>query len=252
MSRESFRREISREFDAMTGSPSPALSARVRAALAEDRPARPGPLWLAGLAAALIAAIVVGVFVVANFSRHQTSILPAGQPSASPWTQATPTPSAAPSASPSTQPSPTSPAGAYVCASSDRTNPNSPLSAYINAVRTGTHSGYDQVTIQFSTAQPSDIQIVPQSSATFTGSPSGQSITLAGNAGILITIKGADGHTQYTGPTDFKTNYAVLSELRQVQDFEGTVQWALGLAHSACYSYTFLTNPTRLVIYIQQ
>ena len=40
--------------------------------------------------------------------------------------------------------------------------------------------------------------------------------------------------------------------MRQVQDFEGTVQWALGLAHPGCYAYTFLTNPTRLVIYIQQ
>ena len=252
MTRESFRREISREFDAMSGSPSPALSARVRSALAENRPARPGPIWLAGVAAALIAAIVVGVFVVANFNRHQTSILPAGQPSPSPSALATATPSAAPSASPWTQPSPTSPAGAYVCASSDKTNASAPLTAYIDAVRTGTHSGYDQVTIQFSTAQPSDVQIVPQSSATFTGAPSGQTITLAGNAGILITIKGADGHTQYTGATDFKTNYAVLSELRQVQDFEGTVQWALGLSHSGCYAYVFLTNPTRLVIYIQQ
>ena len=68
----------------------------------------------------------------------------------------------------------------------------------------------------------------------------------------MITIKGADGHTQYSGPTDFKTNYAQLKELRQVQDFEGTVQWALGLAHNGCYAYSGLSNPTRLVIYIQQ
>ncbi len=83
-------------------------------------------------------------------------------------------------------------------------------------------------------------------------SPKGTPVTLAGQAGILITITGADGHTRYTGPTDFKTNYSELKELRQVQDFEGMVQWALGLSHSGCYAYTFLTNPTRLVIYIQQ
>jgi hypothetical protein len=153
---------------------------------------------------------------------------------------------------PSAQASPTSPAGRYACGSSAASATNPPLSAFINAVRTGTHAGYDQVTIQFSTAQPSDIKIEPQPNATFTGAPSGQSITIAGQAGILITIKGADGHTQYSGPTDFKTNYSELKELRQVQDFEGTVQWALGLAHTGCYAYSFLTNPTRLVIYIQQ
>jgi len=56
MTRESFRRDINREFDAMSGSPNPALPARVRAALAENRPARIGPpVWMAGVAAAMIA-----------------------------------------------------------------------------------------------------------------------------------------------------------------------------------------------------
>ena len=247
MSRESFRREISRAFDAMSGAPSPALSARVRSALSEQRQPRPGPIWMAGVAAALIALIVVGVLVVSNLSRH-TAIVPATTPSPSPSAVATATPSASPSA----LPSPTSPAGAYTCNSSAQGVSNPPLIAYVNAVRTGTHAGYDQITIQFSTAQPSNVTIEPQSSATFTGAPSGRPITLAGQDGILITIRGADGHTQYTGAIDFKTNYAVLKELRQVQDFEGTVQWGLGLSHAGCYAYTFLTNPTRLVVYIQQ
>ena len=249
MTRESFRRDINREFDAMSGSPSPALPARVRAALAENRPARIGPpVWMAGVAAAMIALIIVGVLVASNLNRHQTGIVPGGAPSPSP----SPVVSATPNATPSAQASPTSPAGAYDCNSSAIGAANPPLSALINGVRTGTHAGYDQVTIQFSTAQPSDIKIEPQPSATFTGAPSGQSITIAGQAGILITIKGADGHTQYSGPTDFKTNYPQLKELRQVQDFEGTVQWALGLAHNGCYAYSGLSNPTRLVIYIQQ
>ena len=248
MSRESFRREINRAFDAMSGPVSPALSPRVRSALSQPRPRNTGPLWMAGLAAGLIALIIVGVLVVSNFNRHQTSGVPAGVASPSPTAVAT----AAPSASPSALPSPVSPAGPYTCAASDKTNPSAPLSAYINAVRTGTHAGYDQVTIQFSDGQPSEVQIVTQASATFTESPRGQAVTLGGRDGILITIRGADGHTQYSGPTDFKTNYAVLVEVRQVQDFEGTVQWALGLSRNACYAYTFLSNPTRLVVYVQQ
>ena len=249
MTRESFRREINREFDAVSGSPSPALPARVRAALAETRPARIGPpVWMAGVAAAMIALIIVGVLVASNLNRHQTGIVPGGAPSPSP----SPVVSATPNATPSAQASPTSPAGRYACGNSAASATNPPLSAFVNAVRTGTHAGYDQVTIQFSNGQPSDVNFDPQSTATFMESPKGQAITLAGQDGILITIKGADGHTQYTGPADFKTNYSELKELRQVQDFEGTVQWALGLAHPGCYAYTFLTNPTRLVIYIQQ
>lgn len=250
MTRDSFRRDINREFDAISGSPSPALSARVRSALAEGRPARPGPVWMAGVAAAVIALIIVSVLVASNINRHQTGIVPGTVPSPSPATS--PVVSATPSGSPSPVASPTSPAGAYICNSSAVGDTNAPLSAFVNAVRTGTHTGYDQVTIQFSNGQPSDVKIEPQSSATFTESPKGTPVTLAGQAGILITITAADGHTQYTGPTDFKTNYSELKELRQVQDFEGMVQWALGLSHSGCYAYTFLTNPTRLVIYIQQ
>jgi hypothetical protein len=249
MSRESFRRDINREFDAMSGPPSPALSARVRSALAEKAEPRRGPLWMASVAAGVIALIIVGVLVASNLNRHTTNV-PAVVPSPSPSPSAVAT--ATPSASPSAQASPTSPAGAYVCNSSATGASGAPQTAFINAVRTGTHTGYDQVTIQFSNGQPSDVKIEPQSSATFTAAPSGRPITLAGQAGILITIQGADGHTQYTGQTDFKTNYAALKELRQVQDFEGTVQWALGLSHSGCYAYTFLSNPTRLVIYIQQ
>src|SRR5260370_30116383 len=100
---QNFGRDLKREFDSISGSPSPALSARVRSALEQDRPARTGPFWMAGLAAGLIAVIVVGVLVVASFNRHQTGVLPGtpSTPTASPSSVATPTPSVAPSPVPS-------------------------------------------------------------------------------------------------------------------------------------------------------
>jgi hypothetical protein len=251
MSRESFRHDLNREFDAISGPPSPALSARVRAALNEPAaPARPAPFWLAGLAAALIAAIVIGLFVVANFNRHQTGVAPAGQTSPSPSVVATETPSVTPSASPAQTP-PDSSLPAFVCGSTALAGTQSPAATFVNAVRTGTHAGYDRVTIQFTNGEPSTVDVSPQGSAKFTLGPSGQSATLAGSAGILITIHGADEHTAYTGPTDIKPGYSVLLEARQVQDFEGVVQWGLGLSKSACYRAFFLTNPARLVIDIQ-
>jgi len=245
---QNFRRDLNREFDAISGSPSPALSARVRAALAENRPARTGPFWMAGLAAGLIAAIVVGVLVVASFNRHQTGVLPAGAP----------TPTATPSASPSVTPSPSptqTPADnlpAFVCAGPvSLAGTSSPTVAFVDAARTGTHPGYDRVTIEFNNGEPANVDMSPHDGTTFTQGASGQQVTLQGSTGLLVIIHGSDEHTAYTGSTDIKTGYSVLLELRQVEDFEGTVQWGLGLSKSVCYRAFYLTNPARLVIDIQ-
>jgi hypothetical protein len=245
MSRESFRRDMNRAFEAMSGPPSPALSARVRSALNERAPARPGPFWVAGLAAALIAAIVVGVFVVSNSNRHLTSNVPGALPSASP--SATPTPGQTP---------PDSNLPAFSCNSgmgfgTKTTSPPQPPVAFIDSVRTGTHSGYDRITIEFQNGLPSSVDLRLQGNSTFTNSPRGDNVTLAGSAGLLVVIKGADEHTAYIGATDFKTNYPVLLEARQMEDFEGTVQWGLGLSKSACYRMFTLASPQRLVIDVQ-
>jgi hypothetical protein len=251
VSRESFRREINREFDAISGPPSPALSARVRSALVETRPARTGPIWIAGVAAGLIAAIVIGVFVVASFNRHQTSVLPGARTSPTPSALVTATPNTTATPSPLQTP-PDSSLPPFVCASvSSVTGTNSPAVAYVDAVRTGTHTGYDRVTIEFNNGAPSRIDISPQNGTTFTQGASGQKITLKGTSGLLVVIHGADEHTAYTGSTDIKPAYPVLVELRQVEDFEGTVQWGFGLSRSACYRAFMLASPARLVIDIQ-
>ena len=82
-------------------------------------------------------------------------------------------------------------------------------------------------------------------------SPKGDQVTLAGKNGILVVVHGADLHTAYSGSTDIKTGYATLVEVRQVEDFEGVVQLALGVSGATCYRAFILTNPTRLVIDIQ-
>jgi len=242
---QDFRRDLKREFDAISGSPSPALSARVRAALAENRPARTGPFWMAGLAAGLIAVIVVGVLVVASFNRHQTGVLP-GTP---------PTPSTTPSSNPSPSPAQTPPDAnlpAFVCAGPvSLVGTGSPTVAFVDAVRTGTHPGYDRVTIEFNNGEPGRVDMSPHDGTTFTQGASGQQVTLSGSTGLLVIIHGSDEHTAYSGSTDIKTAYSVLLELRQVEDFEGTVQWGLGLSKTACYRAFYLTNPARLVIDIQ-
>lgn len=239
MPNENFRRELGHVFDEIAGSPSGALRDRVRSSLA-DVPERKGPFWIAGIAAAMIAAIVVGLLVVANLNRNPTAVVPG----------------ALPTASPSSSPTPGSSLPAFTCDSftgfvASSTVPASPPIAFVDAVRPGTHTGYDRITIEFNNIVPSKVDVATQSNAAFTQYASGQPVILEGSAGVLVTMHGADEHTDYSGPIDFKTGYAVLVEARQVQDFEGTVQWGLGLSKSACYRAFFLTNPARLVVDIQ-
>jgi hypothetical protein len=247
---QDFRRDLNREFDAISGSPSPALSARVRSALAQSRPARTGPFWMAGLAAGLIAAIVVSVLVVSNLGRH-TGIGPATIPSPSPSSVSTATPSGTPSPVPSATP-PDSNLPAFVCAGPvSLAGANTPTVAFVDAVRTGTHAGYDRVTIEFNNGEPANVDMSPHDGTTFTQGASGQQVTVQGTTGLLVIIHGADEHTAYSGPTDIKPGYSALVELRQTEDFEGTVQWGFGLAKTACYRAFFLTSPARVVIDIQ-
>jgi hypothetical protein len=241
MTNENFRRELGHVFDEIAGSPSSALPDRVRSSLA-NVPEQRGQYWIAGVAAALIALVVIGVLFVGNPLKHQSPIVPGAV--------ASPTPSA--SLSPSPSYSPTPPAQPFVCASPTTfTGQQAPASALVDAVRTGTHAGYDRLTIEFQNGVPASVDVTPQNSAGFTQGASGQPVTLSGSAGILVTIHGADEHTAYSGPTDLKTGYSVLLEARQVQDFESVVQWGVGLSRSACYRGFLLTSPFRLVIDVQ-
>jgi hypothetical protein len=247
VTREDFRRELGDAFDSISGPPSPALPDRVRSALVEA-PERRGPVWIAALAAAVIAVIIVGVLLVGN-PLNRGSILPGGHGTSTP-TPCFPT-CPAPAPSPSPNPSPVVSPTPFVCSVSTTTTSQAPLSAYIDAVRVGTHTGYDRLTIEFKNGQPGSIELRTQASTTFMRSPRGDTVKLAGKDGILVTIRGADAHTAYSGSTDFKTGFTDLLEVREVQDFEGVVQWGLGLSATPCYSTVILTNPTRLVIDIQ-
>jgi hypothetical protein len=120
--------------------------------------------------------------------------------------------------------------------------------ALVEGVGASTQTGYDRVVIQFAGAGPPQAQLRTQLGATFTQNPSGKLVTLKGKNGALVTVPLADGHTRYSGPDDLKTGYPLVLEMRKVQDYEGTVQWAIGLAQVPCYRMAFLDSPVRLAI----
>jgi hypothetical protein len=137
---------------------------------------------------------------------------------------------------------------AFTCSSSSIASKPAPSTSFVDALRTGTHAGYDRLVVQFKNGQPGSITIRPQAGTAFNQSPSGQVIRVAGRHGLLVIIRGADAHTAYTGSRDLKTGYAGLVEARVVEDFEGQVSLGLGLNVASCYRAAVLSNPVRLVI----
>lgn len=178
------------------------------------------------MAAVPIAALVIGILVFTAIHRGPTSAAPADS-SRPAWFSALP----------------------FNClGSAGLASGSAPVTAYVDGVRAGTHGAYDSVTIQFANGGPGETTLTTQSSAEFTQGPNGQPVTLKGKDGAVVTLHSTDGHTHYSGPADIPTTYPVVLELRKLQDFEGTVQWAIGLSQLPCYRMAFLSNPTRLVI----
>lgn len=230
MSNDEFRRDLNRAFDDVTGTPSSNLPDRVRSAVTLAPRARE-PYWLAGVAACVIAVLLVGVLFVANPFKNAPSLVGAG-----------PTPS------PSAQP--------FICADSDlvpksTTPQTTPTTAFVSSLRTGSQPGYDRLTIEFANGMPTDVRITPQTGAAFTLSPSGQPVSLRGANGVQVVIRGADLHTSYTGSSDILTGYSSLAEVRGLEDFEGVVALGLGVNGPGCYRAFFLSNPERLVVDVQ-
>lgn len=244
MANDDFRRDLNRVFDDVSGSPSSNLADRVRSAVSVAPRSRE-PYWFAGVAAAVIAVLIVGVLFIANPFRNAPSTAGAvHSPSPSPSTVATPSQSPSPSPSASAQP--------FVCASSTYNPQPAQLPvAYVSALRAGAHTGYDRLTIEFANGAPTQVEIRPSSGTTYTLSPSGMQTTLKGKDSILVIIHGSDLHTSYSGSTDIVTGYTGLAEVKRLEDFEGVVQLGLGLNGPACYRVSWLTSPTRLVIDVQ-
>lgn len=242
MSNDDFRRELNSVLDDVSGSPSSGLRDRVRSAVAQAPEAR-APYWIAGVAAVVIAVLIVGVLFVANPFKRPSSVggvLPT--PSATP----TETPTASPSAEPSPSP--------FVCSTQDfiansGTQQNPVI--YASAMRTGSHVTYDRLTIEFANGVPADVKITTGSGTSYTLSPSGLPTTVKGQNHVTIVMHGADLHTSYSGSTDIVTGYNGLAEVKVIEDFEGVVQLGLGVNGSPCYHAFFLTNPNRLVIDVQ-
>jgi len=151
-----------------------------------------------------------------------------------------------PPVTPPTPPGTNLPAFACADASGGKTGVANVITA-----RTSEQIGYDRFVLQFDGIVPT-FTVKRQPKPVFSRGASGQSVTLSGTAGVLITVHSATGTTTFTGSNDiFHSDFAVIKEARQLQDFEGTVAWGLGISKPTCMRVFTLSDPARLVVDLQ-
>jgi hypothetical protein len=193
-----------------------------------------------------MAALAAGVMFATNANKPRpTGAMPVGAVT-TPVSSSAPSPSPLPAAAPAETLAATQPA--FTCVSTTLTAKGAAATSFVDALRTGSHTGYDRVVVEFRNGQPGSISIRPQAGTTFNQSPSGQAVKVAGRHGLLVIIRGADAHAAYAGTRDIKTSLPSLAEVRVIEDFEGQVALGLGVSQSACYRAFVLASPVRLVI----
>ncbi len=150
---------------------------------------------------------------------------------------------AAPPVTPPTPPGTNLPAFACADASGGKTGVANVITA-----RAVEQDGYDRFVLQFDSIVPT-YSVKRQAKPVFTQGGSGQPVTLSGIAGILITVHSATGATTFSGSTDLvHSDFQILKEARQTQDFEGYVSWGLGVSRGTCMRVFTLSDPARLVV----
>lgn len=125
--------------------------------------------------------------------------------------------------------------------------------ARITDMRIGTTSGYDTLVIQFDTAVTHyELSQNPTGMTFAGGGGKGGSFTLAGTFGLRLSIFNLDWTVppgnQYPHGTDVRQSAPELQEVRQIGDFEGVVNLAIGLTRVICPDISMLSGPPRLVL----
>jgi len=188
--------------------------------------------------------VVLAAALVSACSNGSATTTPTTPPST---VGTTPPPATSPSPSPS--PSPALPAG-FKCRNfvggATHAPDWGPAGPTVTAIRIGGHSDFDRFVMQFDGTVPA-YKVTRQARPIFTQDPKGTTVRLKGNHGVLVTVK-PENWTAYTGPTHMVPMLAFIREARMVQNFEGTMQWGLGILGNPCLRVTTLKNPQRLVV----
>jgi hypothetical protein len=119
-------------------------------------------------------------------------------------------------------------------------------------IRTGAHPCFERVVIELGGTGDMPGVRVSYLDDPVVLSPSGQTVDIAGDATLLVAVAAwmpdMEGNG-WAGPTQLTpTNVEHILELRQVENFEGMHQWAIGLDEQRPFDVEFLTSPPRIVV----
>jgi hypothetical protein len=142
------------------------------------------------------------------------------------------------------EPSPSPTPQPFLC--QDQSGGTTGLSATLTGIRPASHAGdgYDRVVFDVSGGIPA-WELVRQESANFVRDASGQQVTLEGNAGLKLILRGTDVAGSVS--SDLQPRLTSIREIAQVGNFEHQLTYAIGLSSSQCVRVFELTN-SRLVI----
>ena len=115
-------------------------------------------------------------------------------------------------------------------------------------------AGYDRVVFEFAGDS------VPGYDVEYTTAPvrrcgSGSPVALAGAGRLVVRFEPARAHDEQGNPSPAEreraTGLPTLKDMKLVCDFEGQVEWVLGVAAAAPYRVSETTGPARLVVDIR-
>lgn len=127
--------------------------------------------------------------------------------------------------------------------------------ALLTDVRAGRQACADRVEFEFRTGiAGATIEYQP---GPFTVGESGQPLTVAGGAFLVVRLEPAagvnldepDAPATYTGPSSIKPQGLThVQEIRELSDFEGQLVWVIGLDDTRPFTVTSLTGPSRVSV----
>lgn len=129
--------------------------------------------------------------------------------------------------------------------------------AFLTAVRTGRHEGFDRVVWTFDGATP--VYRVAYVERPITEDGSGAPIEVRGDATLQIILTPASGtdlsgeevRTIYEGPERIDGaagGASIVEEVVLTGDYEATLSWVIGIDRQAPFTVTELSDPPRVVI----
>ena len=135
----------------------------------------------------------------------------------------------------------------------EKKNPNVKESVVASYVRSARHDGFDRVVFEFLGDQ------FPTYKIEYIDKPvrscgSGDVVPFAGDAWLSVRLTGAQAHApegDATIPVEDRTqspNLPIVKDLKMICDFEGEVEWVMGVSSPNKYRALELRAPTRLVV----